>query len=191
MALLGRPSRKPTWADLRDRFAALSPSLLPPDTEFGPLDHPAQPAWVRWHNGPAISSVQAAIGEVPGWQWRAVAPALTPGMPPAAAEPLTLWIRRSFSPRALAVGLVRFYASQNRHFTLDDERGREPFALLLDVDEPEVSGYPIVEGIVDRLLAAPDVDPVDDDIAVIDALSHKLRRLGYDNLWAEAYKAVR
>lgn len=183
MRLLGRPGRKLSWDELRARLAA----VLPAGAEVS--DDPAS-TWVRWHEGPSVSAVQQAVGETPGWEWRAVVPDPEPSLPPVSETP-TVWVRRSYSPRALMVALVRFYGSEGRYFTLDDERGRARFAALLDEDDPATCGYPIVEDIVEQCFALADPGPLPDGpVPVIDALSGRLRRLGYEKLWAEAFKRV-
>jgi hypothetical protein len=197
VALLGKPRRKLSWDDLRARLADVGPPDL---TDSGPNAEPggASPTWVAWHEGPSIATVQAAVGDTPGWQWRAVAPSPEPSVPPPAESP-TVWVRRSLSRPALAVALVRFYGAHGRYFTTADERGREKFALICDVDDPVRSGYPIVDLIADELLAADSARfaaSAQGDVASgprphdIDELSDLLRDLNYERLWAEAYKAV-
>ena len=180
LRILGRPGRKPSWADLRPRLLdAAGPGASVSDDEGLP--------WVAWHEGPSIATVQAAAGETPGWEWAAMAPDVEVPLPPPSTTPV-IWVRRSYSVRALATGLVRFHAAHGRIFTTADQRGRETFARLVDVDDPARSGYPIVDLMVDLLLDRPDPDPQPPTGSAIDDLAGKLRRLGYDNLWAVAYK---
>jgi hypothetical protein len=145
-----------------------------------------EPCWVRWHEGPAIATLMDLVGETPGWEWRSVSPAVEPSEPPV-GEAGVLWARRSLSRQALAVALVRFYGAMGRHFTTEDERGRQRFAEICDCDDPAVSRYPIVDHIADALLAAPQADP---SATHIDELSAALRAIGYERLWAAAFKAV-
>jgi hypothetical protein len=185
MALLPRPGRRESWEALRLRLlAAAGPGATASEDGV---------SWVAWHEGPSIAMVQEAVGSTPGWQWAAVAPALRASMPPP-AEPgstPTIWVRRSFSDRALAVALVRFYGSAGRYFTTADERHREPFARLLDVADPaSAARYPIVEAITTLLLERQDPDPVPPTGDAVDDLSDKLRHLGYENLWAIAFHRV-
>ena len=134
--------------------------------------------------------MQDRVGDLAGWEWRAVSPACSPSEPPDSGTNV-VWIRRSFSPRALAVALVRFYGSKGRYFNTADERGREAFAQLCDVDDPAMSGYPIVDAIADALLGTTDPDPAAARLGdTVDDLSAKLHRLGYERLWAEAFKNV-
>jgi hypothetical protein len=177
VTLLGKPRRKATWDDLQSRFAAVVPGA-----SFG------AGTWVAWRDGPSIATVQARVGDTPGWEWRAVSPSTEAAMPPETDAP-TLWMRRSISEGALARGLVRFYAAHNRYFTTDQDRYWQRFADICDEDEPPPVTYPIVEHITAELLATPDPggellgDP-------IDRLSARLRSLGYERLWASAYRNV-
>ncbi|MGD9792551.1 MAG: hypothetical protein AB7V43_03625 [Acidimicrobiia bacterium] len=194
MSLLGRPRRKLSWDDLAHRLRDVGPGDLQ-------LFHDDTCTWISWHEGPSIATVQAAVGDTIGWEWRSVAPSTEPSLPPSVTEvaapsgAAVLWVRRSLSVPALATALVRFYGAHSRYFTTGDERWRERFAVICDVDDPAVSGFPIVDEIAARLLdhhhantgaAGSDDEP----LHPIDALSNSLRALGYENLWAEAYKVV-
>jgi len=186
MALrIGGPRRKPSAEDLVARVA-LAVTDLRPGLEVTSGLRPSP--WIGWHLGPAITSVQSAVGEVSGWSWAAVAPALDPAEPPAGRD--TLWIRRSFSERALATAVVRFYGMHSRYFSTAEERYRADIAAICDVDDPERSGYPIVDAVVDLLLERPDPSPGPATGNVLDDLAAKMRRLGYENLWAVAYSRV-
>jgi hypothetical protein len=181
VALLVKPRRKPNWSQVTERLRAIGPADL---TCSDDLD----PRWVHWHEGPSIATVQAAAGELLGWEWRAVAPAVTPSQPPETGAS-TLWVRRSLSIPALAVAVVRFYGARGRYFTVADERGHQGFAEICDTDDPARSGYPIVDAIAAMLVEA--VDPARLPVGgEIDALSARLRELGYERLWAAAYRAV-
>ena len=182
MSLLGKPRRKPTWDDLCNRFAEAVPgSHHSTDKDL---------TWLAWHEGPSIATVQAAVGETPGWEWRAVAPATEPAMPPPGAAS-TIWVRRSFDRETLAAAIVRYQGAYGRPFNSGNERGRQRLADLLDHDLPASQHYPIVELVAQWLLESDDTAPTDEALATeLDELAEKLRRLGYDRLWAEAYKLV-
>lgn len=189
---LGRPSRKPTPEEVRERLLVVSGELAHAGLEVG--DDDGVP-WVAWCDGPAVATVQAAAGELTGWEWIATMPDVEAG--PARPEPAgRVWARRAYTERALVTGLVRFYGMRSRYFTTADERYFEEFVGVLDTDDPARSGYPIVDAVVDAALAAPDPDPVAATAdraagaATIDVLSARLRRIGYERLWAQAYKAV-
>lgn len=201
MALrIGRPRRRPEWAEVRDRVISAAGSLGLADLAVAAPD--ATTAWAGWHEGPSVTRLAGVVGDLPGWQWAAVAPATQAPEAPAgvSGDGRLLWARRSYSERALLTGLVRFYAAQGRHFTTADERGRPVFAELLDVDDPARSGFPIADTVVDLLLAEtgdppdagldPDVDPQGAGPAGVDALSARLRAAGYERLWARAYTLV-
>ena len=146
------------------------------------------PPSLAWHDGPAVATVQAAVGELPGWVWTRDRSYGPPGeAPPTKAA--TLEVRRSFSDGALAVALVRFYGAKGRHFTTADAAGADDFDALLDVDDPARSGYPIVDAVADLLLAAEEVE-LPPGAPRIDALSARLRAVGYEKLWAVAYRQV-
>jgi hypothetical protein len=181
MSLLGRPRRKLPWTELRERFLVVLPDAKCSD----------EPAWVAWHEGPSIASVQEAMGELPGWQWKAVRPGLSVPLPPG-DEGSILWMRRSLGTASLGRAVVRFYAAHNRYFTTDQDRYWQRFADICDHDVPAPISYPIIEHITEALLTLPDPDPSADDASAdeIDRLSARLRRHGYERLWAEAFKAV-
>jgi hypothetical protein len=182
MSLLGKPRRKPTWADLGARFDSTVPGSQ--------HSTDGDATWVAWHEGPSIATVQEAMGEIPGWEWRAVAPATEPALPPPATGSV-IWVRRSFDRATLASAIVRYQAAYNRTFHSGDERGRQRLADLLDHDLPATVHYPIVDLVAKWLLesdAVPATDPPPE--TELDELSEKLRVLGYDRLWAEAYKLV-
>jgi hypothetical protein len=171
MSLLGRPRRKLTWTDLTARLGEVGPTDLVTSPE---------PGWVAWHDGPGVSTVLGRLGETVGWEW-AVAPTdAVPGSVPT--ESGIVFVHRSLSPPALAVALVRFYGAHGRYFSSTDERGREQFARICDADDPQRSGYAIVDAIADAVLAAHDAEPS------LDELSATMRRLGYEALWADAFK---
>jgi hypothetical protein len=189
MSLLGKPRRKPTWADLTVRLTeAVAGATCSIDDSA---------TWVEWHEGPSIATVQARVGEAPGWEWRAVAPGTDPALPPPTTAS-TIWVRRSFERPTLAAAVVRYQAAYGRVFNSSDERGRQRLADLLDQDLPSAQHYPIVELVAQWLLDAPDTSdapvdaPVDTPVEAteLDELATKLRRLGYDRLWAEAYRLV-
>ncbi|MCU1343893.1 MAG: hypothetical protein JWL70_159 [Acidimicrobiia bacterium] len=183
MSLLGKPRRKPLWADLGPRFIAAVPTA---QCSSGDSDS----TWVAWHEGPSIATVQAAVGEVPGWEWRAVAPAADPALPPPSTGSV-IWVRRSFDHTTLASAIVRYQAAYNRAFNSGDERGRQRLADLLDHDLPSPQRDPIVELVAQWLLEFDDPQPpVEPPATELDGLAEKLRHLGYDRLWAEAYKQV-
>ncbi|MBK9179731.1 MAG: hypothetical protein IPM45_09210 [Acidimicrobiales bacterium] len=187
---LARPARKPSPDEVRARLGAVVADSFP-DRGLVVGDDP-ETVWLAWRDGPAPSIVRDAVGDLSGWAWLAVAPDVE--APPAGAgRPNVVWARRSYSERALATAVVRFHASRGRHATMADERDRELVAALLDEDDPAVSGYPIVDAIVDRLLEAPDPDPDPAPAGgpgAIERLSARLRYLGYDNLWGQAYQQV-
>jgi hypothetical protein len=178
VSLLGRPRRKLGWGDLSAHIASVGPADLTASTD--------EPCWVRWHEGPAIATVVALVGDTPGWEWRAVSPAIEPSEPPP-GDGGVIWVRRSLSRQALAVALVRFYGAMGRHFTTDDERGRQRFAEICDHDDPALSGYPIVDHVAAALLRSPQTDPA---MSHIDELSAALKSIGYERLWSEAFKAI-
>jgi hypothetical protein len=181
MSLLGKPRRKPAWADLAGRLAGAIPAAE--------LSTDDQLTWVAWHEGPSIATVQEAVGDVPGWEWRAVAPSTAPTLPPPATTS-TIWVRRSFSRPNLASAVVRYHGAYGRPFNSNDERGRQRLADLLDHDLPAPQQYPIVELVAHWLLERDDPAPATTEPPELDGLAEKLRRLGYDRLWAEAYKLV-
>lgn len=131
---------------------------------------------VRWQDGPSTAAVRVAAGEVPGWSWEG-------------SGDRRLRAERSYSDAAIARALVRFYGSQGRHYDPDDERRREAFVTLLDVDDPGRSGYPVVDAIADLLLLEADrsAEPGDDRVRT---LSDRLRDAGYERLWAVAIDRV-
>jgi hypothetical protein len=137
---------------------------------------------VAWVDGPAVATVAARVGDVTGWQWgRDIGENVGENI----AENIIV-ARRSFSVRSVATALVRFYGSEGRHYSSEDERRRPIFDALLEIDDPARSGYPIVDAVVELLLAQPDL-PTEPDV---DALSAALRAARYERLWEQAYVAV-
>jgi hypothetical protein len=184
-----RLTRRPGRDEVRRRVEdAVGPRL---GTTFTVDDDGGGPLVVSWHAGPAPSTVLEALGELPGWD--AVAP--PPGLPPttAGSGPL-LVLRRELTERALAVGVVRFQASAGRPWSSLNARDHDRFAAILDADHPssERCGYPVVDEMVDLLLAEPDPhgQAPRELPTPSDELAWRLEAAGYDRLWAVAWSRV-
>jgi hypothetical protein len=185
-----RPTRL-SRDELRSRLATeLATAFSDPDhgVEVDVAAQDADPV-LRWHDGPAASAVADAVGRVVNWEVRAAsAPAARAGAP-------AVLLARTLSDRALAVAVVRWQASNVRPYTSTDERATAGLAELLDVDDPARPGYPVVEAMADLLLASPEPPELDTqlprDATRADRLAVKLRLLGYDALWAVAWRQLR
>lgn len=142
---------------------------------------------ITWHDGPGETTLAATIGDLSGWQLRVV---LDHGETQGGdgERRRIIRLRRSFSDAALAVAVVRYQASTIRPY--DSARPGAESALrdLLDVDDPAVSGYPIVDAMAGLLFTAPDPEP-DEPVggSRADLWSRKLTSVGYDALWNQAY----
>ncbi|MFI5042544.1 MAG: hypothetical protein ACHQNA_11980 [Acidimicrobiales bacterium] len=178
--LRSRPER-PSWLAVRERFAALAPEHFAP-TRFeigGPLDQPS----IAWLDGPGPDRVAEALGDLPGWTLIA-----GPSGGDIGGDELVLALDRRLSDAALAIAVVRFYASQGRHW---HSRARPAdqgiWRALTGIDDPAKSGYPIPDAIARMLLEAPDPVALPDGPTRADVLASKLAIVGYDKLWAVAF----
>ena len=177
--------RRPGRDDVRRRLeSAIGAGGVEVDDGGGPLV-------LRWAGGPAPSTVLTAAGDLPGWD--AVAP--PPGVAPAPdLGTTTVALVRHLSERALAVGVVRFQASAGRPWSSLATRDHDRFGAIVDVDHPAVerSGYPVVDAMVELLLAepAPAGPPPRPLPTPADELAWRLEVAGYDRLWAVAWSRL-
>jgi len=141
---------------------------------------------VAWHDGPAGARVAGVIGSVVNWEVRTRGPAATRAGGPAVV------LDRSFSASALAVAVIRHQASHVRPYASTDEGAVAGLSALLEVDDPAVSGYPVVDAMATLLLEAsePEVMTLPDDPTPADRMAAKLTALGYDALWGIAWKGI-
>lgn len=178
------PAATLAWPELRDRIVATAAERFP-GTAIAVAGSTEQPA-VRWTDGPAGETVAEAIGDLPGWTLVAGAP----GGDVSVAGPV-LSVDRVLSDEALAVAVVRFYASQGRHWSSGEgAAGQAVWRALTEVDEPTRSGYPIPDAVARMLLDAPDPPHLPAGPTRADVLAAKLAALGYDKLWAVAFAGV-
>lgn len=179
-----RIARKRTWPELRDSVAAAARERAP-DTAFtvaGPHDPPA----LTWADGPAFSTVSAALASPSGWTL-AFWPDVLPEPQAPDSRPLLL-LRRSFSDLALAVAVCRFAGSNVRPFDSANPAHHAPMTAILDVDDPASCDFPLVARMAELLLAAPQVPDPSPNAA--DRLSRALARTGYEALWNRAWLDV-
>lgn len=169
---------KPTWPTLRPRVVEAL-AAVPGGEAVVALE--ARPV-LRWQDGPGESTVAAALGEPAGWGFTLVEP--------ADDEPDQLWLDRSFTPEALAVGIVRFQASHPLPYDSARPDHRASLRQILDEDDPARSGYPLTDAMAALLLAAD--DPAADGPAPTpaDRLSRRLVAVGHEALWNRAYATV-
>lgn len=156
-------------------------------TEFGIRPGDAT-VTVAWEDGPAAATVADVAGTLVNWEVRTVAaPASKAGAP-------AVLLDRRFSPRALAVAVIRYQASNVRPYDSTSDRAVATLVRLLEVDDPARSGYPVPDAMAELLLAAPDPHDLDDQLAQAaspaDRLSAKLSALGYDRLWSTAWSGL-
>jgi hypothetical protein len=173
----------PPWDAVRAGLIELGVGLPALDwVVSGPTDLPS----VRWTDGPGPGTVTAALGDLPGWTLVEGPPAsdLSTGGP-------VLHLDRTLSDTALAVCLVRFYASRGRHWhTTEGPAHQDAWRALTGADDPGRSGYPIPDEVARLLLAEPDPPELPVGPTRADELSAKLRLIGYERLWAVAFAAV-
>jgi len=178
-----RSAPVPTWDDVRPGLVELRRKLSAPDWAVsGATEVPS----VRWTDGPGPSTVTAALGDLPGWT-------LVEG--PAASDLSTggpvLHLDRTLSDAALAVCLVRFYASRGRHWhSTEGPAHRDAWRALTAADDPARSGYPIPDTVARLMLTEPDPPDLPAGPTRADELSAKLASIGYERLWAVAFAAV-
>jgi hypothetical protein len=170
---------KPSWADRRDDIDRLLETAFPA-TPFAVSAADEAPR-IAWSDGPAEGTVSTALGDAVGWVVRSAALGAEP-----APGSSTLWLQRTLSVRALAVGVVRFQASGVRPYDGADAKARERLWAILEEDDPATSRYPLTDAMAEMLLAevGASAQPTADELAV------KLRELGYDSLWARAWSTV-
>lgn len=178
-----RPTRLEAGEAARRIEAALGAAL--PSTRFAVRPDEGAPV-VAWLDGPSSGRVADVIASIVNWEVRSRGlPAARPGDPAVVLD-------RSFSPAALAVAVIRHQASHVRPYASDDAGAVAGLSALLEVDDPGVSGYPVVDAMAALLLAAPDPEglPAADDATPAERMAAKLTALGYDALWAVAWKDV-
>ena len=140
---------------------------------------------VAWHDGPAPSAVTEVVGGLVNWEVRGVGlPAGRPGAP-------AVLLDRGLSDAALAVAVVRFAGSGPRPYDSSSPRAVERLVGLLDEDEPATSGYPVVDRMAELLLERGDREAGGPGASRADHLAAALTALGYDALWAIAWKELR
>ena len=139
---------------------------------------------VTWHDGSAPSAVTELVGGLVNWEVRG---ARTPPERPGAPAVL---LDRSLSDAALAVAVVRFAGSHPRPYDSERPQAVEDLAQLLDVDDPARSGYPVVDRMAELLLEQRPPDAAGPDASPADHLAAALTALGYDALWAVAWKEL-
>lgn len=140
---------------------------------------------IGWHDGPSGGRVADVVVSVVNWEVR------TRGVTPARSGEPSVLLDRSFSPAALAVAVIRHQASHVRPYTSGDPGSVAGLSALLEVDDPAVSGYPVVDAMAALLLAAADPAlSLADDATPADRMAAKLTALGYDALWAVAWKGL-
>src|SRR3712207_1602118 len=168
-------------------FFRSRPTKLPPDEAAariaealgGAVDATVEGADVvlSWRDGPAASTVAAAVAPIVNWEVRGRSQS------PTRPGPAVL-VARTFSPEALALAVVRYRGSSVRPYDSTDAAAVTKLSGLLEIDEPARSGYPVVDAMATLLLEADDpaVD-LPEDASPADRLAAKLTALGYDALW--------
>lgn len=169
---------KPTWPTLRPRVVEAL-AAVPGGEAVVALE--ARPV-LRWQDGPGESTVAAALGEPAGWGFTLVEP--------ADDEPDQLWLDRSFTDEALAVGIVRFQASHPLPYDSQRADHRAALRQILDEDEPARSGYPLTDAMAELLLAAAEPPDAADAPTPADRLSRRLAAAGHEALWNQAWAGV-
>ena len=141
---------------------------------------------VAWRDGPAGARVADVIASVVNWEVRSRGPGAARAGGPA------VLLARSFSAPALAVAVIRHQASHVRPYASTDDGAVASLSALLEVDDPAVSGYPVVDAMAALLLDAPGPESLSlpDGATPADRMAAKLTALGYDALWAVAWKGI-
>jgi hypothetical protein len=85
---------------------------------------------------------------------------------------------------------VRYAGSHPRPYGSDRPQAVADLGQLLDVDDPARSGYPVVDRMAELLLERRPPDTAGPDASPADRLADALTALGYDALWAIAWKEL-
>ena len=139
---------------------------------------------VSWHDGPAPSAVTEVVGGLVNWEVRGV------GVPAERAGAPAVLLDRRLSDAALAVAVVRFAGSNPRPYDSENPKAVATLGLLLDEDDPATSGYPVVDRMAELLLERGDREAGGPGASRADHLAAALTALGYDALWAIAWKEL-
>lgn len=169
---------KPSWPTLRPQVAEAL-AAVPGGEQITVLDDRAV---LRWQDGPGESTVAAVLGEPVGWGFTVVEP--------GADEPDQLWLDRSFTHEALAVGIVRFQASHTLPYDSQRADHRAALRQILDEDEPARSGYPLTDAMAALLLGADEPAAERGAATPADRLSRRLVAVGHETLWNRAWASV-
>jgi hypothetical protein len=110
--------------------------------------------------------------------------------PPEREGAPAVLLDRSLSDAALAVAVVRFAGSHPRPYDSARPEAVADLGQLLDVDGPARSGYPVVDRMAELLLERRPPDAAGPDASPADHLAAALTALGYDALWAVAWKEL-
>jgi len=173
----------PGWHLVRPGLVEVGIQLSAPEWA---VSGDTEPPSVRWTDGPGPGTVAAAVGDLPGWTLveGPSAPELSTGGP-------VLHLDRTMSDAALAVCLVRFYASRGRHWrSTEGSAHQAAWRALIGADDPARSGYPIPDAMAHLLLSEADPPDLRPGPTRADELSSKLALVGYERLWAVAFAAV-
>ena len=139
---------------------------------------------VCWHDGPAPTAVTEVVAGLVNWGVRGV------GVPPERAGAPAVLLDRRLSDAALAVAVVRFAGSNPRPYDSSTPKAVETLGRLLDEDDPSTSGYPVVDRMAELLLERGDREAGGAGASRADHLAAALTALGYDALWAVAWKEL-
>ena len=88
------------------------------------------------------------------------------------------------------MAVVRFAGSNPRPYESSSPKAVETLGRLLDGDDPATSGYPVVDRMAQLLLERGDRQAGGPDASRADHLAAALTALGYDALWAIAWKEL-
>jgi hypothetical protein len=176
---------RPTRIDPDDLRRQLAAALAErwPDAAFAVRLDGDTPV-IAWHDGPAPTSVTEVVAGLVNWEVRGVrVPPERPGAP-------AVLLDRTLSDAALAVAVVRFAGSNPRPYDSANPKAVETLGHLLDEDDPATSGYPVVDRMAELLLERGHREAAGPGASRADHLAAALTALGYDALWAIAWKEL-
>ena len=147
---------------------------------------------LSWIDGKGIATFANSFIPVSGWQLDPSGSFLAPFEVKARPGSKVLRVVRGYSKLSLAVATSRFYGSKSRPYD-NSERSAQLMAEILDSDDLLSSRFGIASSIGLALVKDdPDKNLFSLDREVLrewmEELNMKLDTLGYETLWAQAYK---
>ncbi len=178
------------WSSVKEALERLSTDQAMPHSVF-----PDDPSGaVCWNDGIGISTFLNLLGPPVGWRIDLKNCILSPNPQGDLNSTNVLNVTRGFSRRALANGLARFHATASRPYDTSD-RSRRLMLDILDSDDLVGGRYSLSDLIGSELMAEsedPEEYSLDPEILStwLADLNEHLANVGYESLWAKAYRNI-